>query len=146
MKTYSAKPADISRKWHVIDASQNSIGRIATVVARLLTGKHKPSFTNHIDCGDYVIVINTDNLKTSGHKIDQKIYYRHSEFPGNLKQTTLSEKTIKNSTTVIESAVSGMLPKNKLKPERLKRLKIYKGSEHDHHAQKPEVFSVGKEG
>jgi large subunit ribosomal protein L13 len=136
-KTYSAKPTDVERKWYLIDASEASLGRMSTQIATLLTGKGKPMFTSHIDCGDYVVVINADNLVVTGEKADDKMYYRHSGYPGNLKEATLKEKQAKKSGEVIRLAVKGMLPKNKLVDERLKRLKIYAGAEHAHAPQAP---------
>jgi large subunit ribosomal protein L13 len=145
MKTYSAKPSDVTRNWYVIDASEATLGRVATQVATLLTGKGKPQFTHHIDCGDYVIVINTDNLQVTGKKLTDKKYYRHSGYPGGIKEVSLADKMAKDSTDVVLHAVRGMLPVNKLRDERLKRLKIYADSEHNHEAQKPTVIPV-KEG
>lgn len=145
MKTYSAKPSDVTRKWYVVDASEISLGRAATQIATLLTGKGKPQFTQHIDCGDYVIVINADKLVVTGTKLEDKKYYRHTGYPGGIKEVTLADKMAKDSTDVIFKAVRGMLPVNKLRDERLKRLKIYAGTEHNHEAQKPEAFSL-KEG
>ena len=142
MKTYSAKPSDVTRKWYVIDATEAPVGRLATVAAQLLTGKGKPMFTHHIDTGDYVIVINTDQLVVTGNKMEDKIYYRHSNYPGGLTETKLRHQMDKDSTQVIEHAIRGMLPVNKLRDERLKRLKIYAGAEHNHEAQKPEKFNV----
>lgn len=145
MKTYSAKPTDVTRKWYVIDAAEAPLGRISTVAATLLTGKGKPMFTKHIDVGDYVIVVNADNLVVTGNKMEDKMYYRHSGYPGGLKEAQLKEKMAKDSTEVIVKAIRGMLPVNKLRPGRLDRLKVYAGSEHNHEAQKPVAFSV-KEG
>jgi len=145
MKTYSAKPSDVTRKWYVVDASEVSLGRAATQIATLLTGKGKPQFTQHIDCGDYVIVVNADKLVVTGNKMSDKKYYRHSGFPGGIKEATLADKMAKDSTEVIIKAVRGMLPVNKLRDDRLKRLKVYAGAEHGHEAQKPEAFSL-KEG
>lgn len=142
MKTYSAKPTDVKRQWYVIDASQAPLGRVATKIATLLTGKGKPQFTQHIDCGDYVIVINAANLVVTGDKLNQKIYYSHSSYPGGLKETALKDKLAKDPASVIEAAVRGMLPANKLRPDRLLRLKVYPGSEHNHEAQKPTVISL----
>ncbi len=142
MKTYSAKPTDVDRKWHVIDASEAPLGRLATTIAQLLTGKGKPQFTQHIDCGDYVIVINAEKTVATGDKFNKKVYYRHSNYPGGLKEATLAEKMAKDPTFAITHAVRGMLPVNKLRDERLKRLKVYAGSEHQHEAQKPTVISV----
>jgi len=142
MKTYSAKPADVTRKWYVVDAAEAPLGRVATRVATLLTGKGKPQFTKHIDTGDYVIVINAAQLKVTGDKLNKKMYYRHSNYPGGLKQRTLAEQMEKDSTDVLFQAIRGMLPVNKLRDERLARLKIYVDAEHKHEAQKPEVISV----
>ncbi len=141
-KTYSAKPSEVTRKWHILDASQAPIGRLSTVAARLLIGKDKPMFTSHVDCGDYVIVINTDQLVVTGDKLNKKMYYHHSHFPGGLKSATLSEKMAKDSTEVIVKAIRGMLPVNKLRDGRLDRLKVYAGSEHNHNAQQPEEFKL----
>ncbi len=142
MKTYSAKPSDITRVWYVIDASEAPLGRLSTRVATLLTGKGKPEFTKHIDVGDYVIVINADQTVTTGDKLEKKIYYSHSNYPGGLKEATLAEKMIKDPTFAIRNAVRGMLPVNKLRDERLNRLKIYSGSDHQHEAQKPTTISI----
>jgi large subunit ribosomal protein L13 len=145
MKTYSAKPSDVTRKWYVVDASEAPLGRVATKVAKLLTGKDKPMFTHHIDTGDYVVIINADKVTVTGTKMDNKMYYSHSGFPGGLKEATMREKMEKDPTHAIMHAVRGMLPVNKLRDARLARLKIYAGTEHNHEAQKPEVISV-KEG
>lgn len=144
-KTFSAKPTDVERKWYVIDAAEAPLGRLSTVAATLLTGKGKPQFTKHIDCGDYVIVINTDNLVVTGNKMEDKMYYRHSGYPGGLKEAQLKEVMAKDSTMAITKAIRGMLPVNKLRDGRLARLKVYAGNEHNHEAQKPVAFSV-KEG
>ena len=142
MKTYSAKPADVTRTWYVIDASEAPLGRVATQVATLLLGKGKPSFTKHIDVGDYVIVINAKNVKMTGNKMDTKMYYRHSGYPGGLTETVMRDVMEKDPTKVIHHAVRGMLPVNKLRDGRLERLKIYADSEHNHEAQKPETISL----
>lgn len=141
MKTYSAKPTEVKRTWHIIDASEATLGRVATAVADLLTGKTKPMYTPHIDCGDYVIVINSDNIKLTGDK-DKKVYYRHTGFPGGIKETTLKEQREKDSTQIIFKAVRGMIPVNKLRDDRLKRLKIYADDQHNNHAQKPVLKSL----
>lgn len=141
-KTYSAKPTDVERKWYVIDASQAPLGRVATQVATLLTGKGKPQFTKHIDCGDFVVIINAAQTQVTGDKMDKKMYYKHSGFPGGLREASLGEKMEKDPTFAITKAVRGMLPVNKLRDERLKRLKVYEGAEHNHAAQKPEVIQV----
>lgn len=141
-KTYSAKPADVTRKWYIIDASEAPLGRISTKAATLLTGKGKTQFTKHIDCGDYVIVINADNLVVTGDKVEQKTYYRYSGYPSGLTETTLKAQMAIDSTKPVFKAIRGMLPVNKLRDERLKRLKIYAGTEHNHEAQKPELLSM----
>lgn len=145
MKTYSAKPADITRLWHVLDASEAPLGRLATRAAQLLTGKGKPQFTQHIDCGDYVIVVNAANLVVTGNKLQAKKYYHHSNYPGGLRERTLQEQLQRDPTKVIEHAIRGMLPVNKLRSDRLARLKIYAGADHEHAAQKPTTISL-KEG
>lgn len=142
MATYSAKPSEVTRKWYVIDASEAPIGRVATQVATLLTGKGKPMYTAHIDCGDNVIVINTDKLVVTGDKMEKKMYYRHSGYPGGLKEPALKDVMAKDSTRAIFAAVRGMLPVNKLRDGRLARLKLFAGAEHNHAAQKPEVLSL----
>lgn len=142
MKTYSAKPADVTRRWYVIDAAEAPLGRIAAKASTLLTGKGKPMFTHHIDCGDFVIIINADKLVVTGKKLDDKMYYRHSGYPGNLKEFQLKEMMAKDATRVIEKAVRGMLPVNKLRPARLDRLKVYAGAEHNHAAQQPVSISI----
>lgn len=141
MKTFQIKPSEVTREWLLLDASEMPLGRLSTKIATLLTGKGKPTFTKHIDCGDYVVVINSDNLVVTGNKMDDKKYYRHSQYPGSLKTASLSEKISKKSEDVIYLAVKGMLPKNKLMDERLKRLKIYKGASHNHEAQNPKKVS-----
>lgn len=142
MKTYSAKPSEVTRKWYVIDASEISLGRLSTHAAKLLMGKDKPMFTHHIDCGDYVIVVNAENLVVTGNKMEDKMYYRHSHYPGGLKELSLRDKMEKDPTSVVRASIRGMLPVNKLRAERLNRLKIYSGAEHEHAAQKPEVISL----
>ena len=139
MKTYSAKPTDVTRSWHVLDASKTPLGRLSTVAARLLLGKDKPSFTHHIDVGDYVIVINAGSLIVSGNKVAKKTYYRHSGFPGGLYKRTLGEM---DPVSVIEHSIRGMLPVNKLRKGRLARLKVYSGVEHSHTAQNPVEFDI----
>lgn len=142
MKTYSAKPTEVTREWYIIDASEAPLGRVATKIATLLTGKGKTQFTHHIDCGDFVVVINAANIVTTGDKVNKKIYYRHSQYPGGLTETTLGDKMIKDPTFAISNAVRGMLPVNKLRDGRLARLKVYAGSEHKHDPQQPKVLSV----
>lgn len=142
MKTYSAKPSEVERKWYVIDASELPLGRLSTEVAQLLTGKKKPMFTQHIDCGDYVVVVNADKLIVTGNKLEDKMYYKHSNYPGGLRETTLKYEMDKDPTKVIFQSVRGMLPVNKLRDGRLARLKIYAGAEHEHAAQKPKTISL----
>jgi len=144
MKTYSAKPTEVERKWYILDAKEIPLGRLSTVAATLLTGKGKPMFTSHIDCGDYVIVINSDSLVVTGNKMEKKVYYSHTFYPGGLKSATLKEKMEDNSDFVIKHSIRGMLPVNKLRDGRLARLKIYKGETHNHDAQKPEIYKIGK--
>jgi large subunit ribosomal protein L13 len=142
MKTYSAKPSEVTRKWYVVDAAEMPVGRIATKIATLLTGKGKPQFTAHIDCGDFVVVINTDKAVFTGQKETDKKYYRHTGYPGGIKDRTVAEQRTLNSTALIESAVYGMLPVNKLRDGRMKRLKLYAGVEHAHTAQQPVAISL----
>lgn len=144
MKTFSAKPSDVTRSWYVVDAADATLGRISTEIAQLLTGKKKPMFTHHVDCGDYVIVINADNLVVTGQKMTDKMYYHHTGYPGGLKTRSLGEQHGIDSTKIIETAVRGMLPVNKLRDARLKRLKVYAGTEHGHEAQKPKVLDLKK--
>lgn len=143
-KTYSAKPADVERKWYVIDASSAPLGRIATTIATHLTGKNKPMYTAHIDCGDHVIVTNASKLVTTGNKLADKKYYRYSGFPGGMKEASLQEVITKDPTRAIEAAVKGMLPKNKLLDERMKRLRVYVDENHGHEAQQPVTIAVAK--
>ena len=142
MKTYSQKPTEVSRRWILIDASQAPLGRVATQIASYLTGKYKPTFTPHIDGGDYVVVINAEKTVVTGDKETQKTYYRHSGFPGGIKDASLKEVREKHPERIIQAAVKGMLPKNKLSPERMKRLKVFVGTEHAHTAQTPEKVEV----
>jgi large subunit ribosomal protein L13 len=142
MSTYSAKPTDVQRQWFVIDASQAPMGRIATHAANLLMGKGKPQFTKHIDCGDFVIIINADKTQVTGDKLKKKIYYRHSGFPGGIKSASFEEKMEKDSTFPITNAVRGMLPVNKLRANRLARLKVYSDENHNHSAQKPVIINI----
>lgn len=144
MKTFSARPTDVDRKWYVVDASDASLGRVSTFVAKLLLGKDKTTFTKHIDVGDFVIVINTDKLVVTGNKLEDKMYYKHSGFPGGLTTTSLKDKMENDSTTVIRKSVRGMLPVNKLRDGRLERLKLYKDDNHNHEAQKPVTIKVIK--
>ena len=141
MKTFMASPATIDRKWYVVDATDMTLGRLASEVAKVLRGKNKPIFTPHIDCGDNVIVINAEKVQLTGKKLDQKIYYNHSEYVGGMKETTLREMMNKKPEKVIELAVKGMLPKGPLGRQMIKKLHVYAGAEHGHEAQKPEVLT-----
>ena len=141
MKSYMASPATIERKWYVVDATGYTLGRLASEVAKVLRGKNKAIFTPHIDTGDYVIVVNADKIKVTGKKLDQKIYYRHSDYVGGMKETTLREMMAKKPEKVVELAVKGMLPKGPLGGQMYTKLHVYAGSEHNHQAQKPEVLT-----
>ena len=136
-----ASPATIARKWYVVDATDMTLGRLASEVAKVLRGKNKPIFTPHIDCGDNVIVINAEKIKVTGKKMDQKVYYHHSDYVGGLKEATLREKLEKKPEQVIELAVKGMLPKGPLGRQMFTKLHVYAGPEHKHEAQKPEVLT-----
>ena len=142
IKTYSAKPTEVVREWYVVDASEAPLGRVATKIATLLTGKGKPQFTHHIDCGDFVVVINAEKVVVTGKKLTDKMYYHHSHFPGGLKEISLENQLEKDPTKVLFHAVRGMLPVNKLRDGRLNRLKIYAGTEHKHAPQQPKTISV----
>lgn len=141
-KTYSQKPSEVSRRWILIDAAEAPLGRIATQIATYLTGKYKPTYTAHIDGGDYVVVINAKDAVVTGDKETGKVYYHHTGFPGGIKDATLAEVRAKFPERIIENAVQGMLPKNKLLDARMKRLKVFVGSEHAHTAQTPEKVEV----
>ena len=141
MKTFMASPATIDRKWYVVDATDMTLGRLASEVAKVLRGKNKPIFTPHIDCGDNVIVINAEKITVTGKKMDQKVYYHHSDYVGGLKEATLREKLAKKPEQVIELAVKGMLPKGPLGRQMFTKLHVYAGPEHKHEAQKPEVLT-----
>ncbi|MBE5862892.1 MAG: 50S ribosomal protein L13 [Lachnospiraceae bacterium] len=141
MKTFMASPATIDRKWYVVDATNMTLGRLASEVAKVLRGKNKPIFTPFLDTGDYVIVINAEKIKVTGKKMDQKIYYRHSDYVGGMKETTLKEQLAKKPESVIEMAVKGMLPKGPLGRQMYTKLFVYAGPEHKHAAQKPEVLT-----
>ena len=141
MKSYMASPATIERKWYVVDATGYTLGRLASEVAKVLRGKNKAIFTPHIDTGDYVIVVNADKIKVTGKKLDQKVYYHHSDYVGGMKETTLREMLNKKPEKVIELAVKGMLPKGPLGRQMYTKLHVYAGPEHNHEAQKPEVLT-----
>ena len=141
MKSFVASPATIERKWYVVDAADQTLGRLTSQVAAILRGKNKPTFTPNVDTGDYVIVINAEKIKVTGKKLDQKIYYNHSDYVGGMKETTLREMMNKKPEKVIELAVKGMLPKGPLGRQMIKKLHVYAGAEHGHEAQKPEVLT-----
>ncbi len=141
MKSFVASPEKIERKWYVVDATGYTLGRLASEVAKVLRGKNKPIFTPSVDTGDYVIVINAENIKVTGKKLDQKIYYHHSDYVGGMKETTLREMLNKHPERVIEFAVKGMLPKGPLGRQMYTKLHVYAGAEHPHAAQKPETLT-----
>ena len=142
MSSYIAKPETVERKWYVIDADGVVLGRLASQVALMLRGKHKPTFTPHVDTGDYIIVVNTDNIAMTGRKLDQKIYYHHSGYPGGLKETKYRDLLANKSEFALKKAVRGMLPKGPLGNKMFKKLKVYAGAEHPHAAQQPEVIDM----
>jgi large subunit ribosomal protein L13 len=137
MKTYSAKPGEITREWYLVDAEGKTLGRLATQIADTLRGKRKPQYTPHVDTGDFVIVVNAEKIKVTGNKLDQKRYYRHSGYPGGIRSRTLREQLDRRPTEVLRVAVKGMLPKNRLARQQITKLKIYAGPEHPHEAQNP---------
>ena len=141
-KTFSQKPADVTRRWILIDAKDATLGRVSTEIAKYLIGKYKPTYTPHVDGGDYVVVVNAKELVVTGAKETDKMYYRHSGFPGGLKEAQLKELREKSPESIIQEAVKGMLPKNKLAADRLQRLRIFPGEAHDHTAQTPEKVEV----
>ena len=137
MKTYSAKPREIEQSWYLVDAEGETLGRLATQIADVLRGKRKPAYTPHVDTGDFVVVVNAEKIRVTGNKLEQKIYYRHSGYPGGLRQRTLAEQLQRRPEEVIRKAVKGMLPKNRLAAAQLRKLKVYAGPEHPHEAQNP---------
>ncbi len=144
MKTFNAKTDEVERKWHLIDAAEQRVGRVATHVANLLRGKNKPIFTPHVDTGDFVIVINTDKMELTGSKWEDKKYFRHSRFFGSLKEKTAGQMKEEDSTFVMSEAVRGMLPTNKMSRHLILKLKAFRGSEHPHATQKPEAYKIEK--
>jgi large subunit ribosomal protein L13 len=140
VRTYSAKAHEIQREWYVVDASGETLGRLASRIASVLRGKHKPIYTPHVDCGDFVIVVNADKVRVTGRKMDQKFYYRHSGYPGGLKQISLRDQLDRHPDRVIRLAVRGMLPKNRLGRQMIKKLKVYATPDHPHQAQQPKPF------
>lgn len=142
MKTISARAQDVQRDWYVVDAQGLTLGRLATRIATILRGKHKPIYTPHVDCGDYVIVINAEQIHTTGQKQTQKIYYRHSNYPGGLKEISLRDQLQKFPNRVLEAAVRGMLPRNRLGRQMFRKLKVYAGPSHPHEAQQPKSLEL----
>src|SRR5881275_912912 len=142
MKTYTAKPGEITRDWYIVDADGLTLGRLATQIADTLRGKRKPQYTPHVDTGDFVVVVNAEKIQVTGNKLDQKMYHRHSGYPGGLRSRTLREQLERRPTEVLRRAVKGMLPKNKLAAAQLRKLKIYAGPEHPHAAQSPKTMEV----
>ena len=144
MRTFTPSPGDVERRWHVIDASDVVLGRLASQTARLLRGKHKPIFTPHLDTGDYVVIVNAEKVALTGNKADQKIAYRHSGYPGGLRGTRYADLLATRPTRAVEKAVAGMLPKGSLGRQMLRKLKVYAGPEHPHTAQRPEPYEIGQ--
>ncbi len=142
MKTFSAKPAEVERDWYVVDAAGKTLGRLASEIAYRLRGKHKPQFTPHVDTGDYVVVINAEQVNVTGRKAQQKTYHRFTGYVGNLKSTNFEKLIDEHPERAIEFAVKGMLPKNRLGRQMFKKLKVYAGSEHNHHAQQPQALEI----
>lgn len=142
MKSYIAKPNEVEKKWYIIDAEGQKLGRMASEIAKILRGKHKPIYTPHVDTGDFVIVINADKVELTGKKLEQKKYRYHTGYPGGLKEIPYKRMMAEKPEKVIELAVKGMLPKNSLGRSMLKKLRVYRGSEHNHEAQKPEVYEI----
>jgi large subunit ribosomal protein L13 len=136
------RKGDIKREWYLVDAEGRTLGRLASEIAKILRGKHKPTYVPHMDCGDYVIVVNAEKVRVTGRKLDQKIYYRHSGYPGGLKSISLRDQLQKHPTRVLEAAVRGMLPKNRLGRAMRKKLKVYAGDSHPHQAQQPKVLEL----
>lgn len=142
MKSFVAKPHEVERKWYVVDADGKTLGRLASQVASILRGKNKPTYTPHVDTGDFVIVVNAEKVAVTGKKMDQKMYRHHTGYPGGLKEMTYKQMLAKKPEDIVAQAVKGMLPKNSLGRQMFKKLKVYSGSEHNHEAQKPEVLDI----
>lgn len=142
MKTYTVRKGDIKREWYVVDAQGKTLGRLASEIAKILRGKHKPIYVPHLDCGDYVIVVNAEKVRVTGKKLDQKFYYRHSGYPGGLTSINLRNQIQKHPTRVMKAAVRGMLPKNRLGRAMIKKLKVYAGDSHPHQAQQPKALAL----
>lgn len=142
MRTFTAKQAEIMRDWYVVDAEGLTLGRLAAKIAPILKGKHKPIYTPHLDCGDFVIVVNAEKVRVTGRKLDQKVYYQYSGYPGGIKSTSLRDQLAKHPERVLEAAVRGMLPKNRLGRRMIKKLKVYAGDSHPHQAQQPKPLEL----
>lgn len=142
MRTFTAKTAEVKRKWYVVDAEGQTLGRLASKIAPILKGKHKPIYTPHLDCGDFVIVVNAEKVRVTGRKMDQKVYHRHSGYPGGLTSVNLRDQLARHPERVLQAAVRGMLPKNKLGRQMIKKLKIYAGDSHPHEAQEPRSLEL----
>ncbi len=142
MKSYVARPHAVERKWHLINPEGQTLGRLATEISRLLRGKHKPQYTPHVDTGDFVVVVNAEKVVVTGKKAEQKVYYRHTGYPGGLKETSYETMLERKPTEILRRAVRGMMPKTRLGRQQLRKLKIYAGPEHPHEAQRPEPYEV----
>ena len=142
MRTFTAKAAEIRREWYVVDAEGQTLGRLASKIAPILKGKHKPTYTPHLDCGDFVIIVNAQKVRVTGHKLDQKFYYHHSGYPGGLRSTSLRDQLDRHPDRVIEAAIRGMLPKNRLGRSMIKKLKVYASAAHPHEAQQPKPLEL----
>ena len=142
MRTFSVKKEEIDREWYIVDAQGQTLGRLASRIATILKGKHKPIYTPHLDCGDFVIILNADKVRVTGRKMDQKFYYRYSGYPGGLSQISLRDQLDRHPERVLQAAVRGMLPKNKLGRQMIKKLKVYAGDEHPHAAQQPKPLEL----
>ncbi len=142
MKTFVTKPAEVERRWYVVDAEGKTLGRLSSQIAAILRGKHKPIYSPSVDCGDFVIVVNADKIAVTGQRMEHKKYYRHSQYPGGLREFTLREQLNRHPTRPLELAVRGMLPKNRLGRKMIKKLKVYAGPDHPHQAQQPEALEL----
>ena len=142
MKTYTARAEDIEQEWFLVNAEGKTLGRLASEIAQVLRGKHKPIYTPHLDCGDFVIVVNAEKVRVTGRKLDQKMYYRHTGYPGGIKSISLRNQLLKHPERVLQAAVRGMLPRNRLGRKMLKKLKVYAGDSHPHQAQQPKMLEL----
>jgi len=142
VRSYIARPDEVQREWYVVDATDKTLGRLASEIARILRGKHKPIYTPHVDCGDFVIVVNADKVRVTGRKLDQKMYYRHSGYPGGLTSISLRDQLDRHPERVLQAAVRGMLPKNRLGRRMIKKMKVYASPDHPHRAQQPKPLEL----